>query len=755
MKTPIERQEALDYHRNGRPGKIEIRPTKPLVTQRHLSLAYSPGVAEAVLEIDKDPVNAYSLTAKANLVGVVSNGSAILGLGNRGGLASKPVMEGKGVLFKRFADIDVFDIELNATTADEIIAAVKAMEPTFGGINLEDIKAPECFEIERTLREQMNIPVFHDDQHGTAIITGAALINACELTNRRLEDMRVVIVGAGAAGVASAYFYESLGVKRENIVMADIHGVVYQGREVEMDEYKGYFATERDVHSVEEALVDADMVLGLSAAGAIKGEWLKTMKPNPIILAMANPTPEIMPDEVKEVRPDALFGTGRSDFPNQVNNVLGFPFIFRGALDVYAKTINEAMKVAAANAVAALAREDVPDEVVAAYGGEPLRFGRNYLIPKPLDPRVLLWVAPAVAQAAMESGVARRHLDMDEYRAILISRQGRGRQVRNNIIIKARTGERRRIILAEGEESKIVRAAARIIEEGIGQPILLGREAKIRAMMDELGLGFDAQVIDPFTTDHREIYARQYYELRQRRGVTYQRAYKLMRDRNYFGPMMVLAGDADAFLSGLTYEYPEVIRPMLQIFGTRPGAKRVAGTYIMVIHGRVYLFSDATVNIDPDSETLSEIAILANDFAKTLDMSPRVAMLSFSNFGSTPHPDSEKVRKAMELVREKRSDIVVDGEMQADTAVITEIMEKRYPFSKVRDANVLVFPNLSAANISYKLLSRLTDSEAIGPILLGMGAPAHVLQAGDDVEEIIAMAAVCVNDANSRASRGY
>lgn len=755
MKTPIDRQEALEYHSQGRPGKIEIRPTKPLITQRHLSLAYSPGVAEAVLEIDKDPVNAYALTAKANLVGVVSNGSAILGLGNRGGLASKPVMEGKGVLFKRFADIDVFDIELDATEPEAIIQAVKAIAPTFGGINLEDIKAPECFEIERRLRDELDIPVFHDDQHGTAIITGAALINACEITQRAIEDVRVVIVGAGAAGVASAYFYESLGVRRQNIIMADIHGIVYKGREVDMDEYKGAFATEREVRSIEEALVGADMILGLSAGGAIKAEWLKGMNANPIILAMANPTPEVMPDEALAIRPDALVGTGRSDFPNQVNNVLGFPFIFRGALDVYATTINEAMKVAAARAVAALAREDVPDEVVAAYGGNPLRFGRNYLIPKPLDPRVLLWVAPAVAMAAMESGVARRHLDMEQYRAILISRQGRGRQVRNNIIVKARTGIKRRIILAEGEENKIVRAAARIQEENIGHPILLGREDKIRAMMQELGLSFDAEIVDPFHTDRREEYARYFYERRRRHGITYQRAFKLMRDRNYFGPMMVSAGHADAFLSGLTYEYPEVIRPMLQVFGTREGAHRVAGVYIMVIHGRVYLFSDATVNIDPDSDVLSEIAILANDFAKTLDMMPRVAMLSFSNFGSTPHANSDKVRLAVELVRQKRPDIVVDGEMQADTAVVTDIIEQRYPFSRVRDANVLVFPNLSAANISYKLLARLTDSEAIGPILLGMGAPAHVLQAGDDVEEIIAMAAVCVNDANSRASRGY
>jgi malate dehydrogenase (oxaloacetate-decarboxylating)(NADP+) len=755
MASSINRQDALDYHRNGRPGKIEVKPTKPLITQRDLSLAYSPGVAEAVLEIAERPLAAYELTARANLVAVISNGTAILGLGNRGALAGKPVMEGKGVLFKRFADIDVFDIEIDAKTPDEVVAVCKAMAPTFGGINLEDIKAPECFEIETRLRAELDIPVFHDDQHGTAIISGAALMNACEITRRRLDDVQIVIVGAGAAAVATANFYVVLGVKRDNIIMCDLYGVVYAGRPEDMDPYKGAFATQRPIRTLTEALVGADMVLGLSAAGAIKPDMLRGMNSNPIIFAMANPTPEIMPEEIRAVRPDAIIGTGRSDYPNQVNNVLCFPFIFRGALDVYATQINEEMKLAAAKALAQLAHEDVPDSVLAAYGLEALRFGRDYLIPKPFDPRVLLWVAPAVAEAALASGVARRSIDMREYRDILVARQGRGRMVRNFIINKARMGSRKRIVLGEGEEPKIIRAAARIIDEKLGEPILLGRKDKIREVMEELGLILDVRVIDPFYDPLREVYADHLYKLRQRRGINRARAYKLVRDRNYFGPMMVKTGDADTYLAGLTYEYPEVIRPALQIFGTRPGVTRACGVYIMVVQGRVFFFTDATVNIDPDSEALAESAILAADFAQTLDIEPRVAMLSFSNFGSTPHPYSEKVRDAVEIVLQKRPDIAVDGEMQADAAVLPEIIEQRYPFSRVKDANVLVFPNLSSANISYKLLARLAESEAIGPILLGMGAPVHVLQAGDDVEEILVMAAVCVNDAHSRESRGY
>jgi malate dehydrogenase (oxaloacetate-decarboxylating)(NADP+) len=746
----ISKEDALDYHRRGRPGKIQVVPTKPLSTQRDLALAYSPGVAEAVKEIASSPLSAYELTTKSNLVGVISNGSAILGLGNRGALASKPVMEGKGVLFKKFADIDVFDIEINAPTPDEIIAAVRAVAPTFGGINLEDIKAPECFIVEETLKAELDIPVFHDDQHGTAIISGAALMNACELTHRRLEDLQVVIVGAGAAAVATARFYVTLGVQRENIVMCDIHGVVYQGREVEMDPYKGAFATSRPVRTLQEALVGADMVLGLSAKDVIKPDWLLAMKPDPIVLAMANPDPEIMPEEVRRVRPDAIIGTGRSDYPNQVNNVLGFPFIFRGALDVYARQINEEMKLAAAHALAHLTKEDVPDSVLQAYGLKALKFGHEYLIPKPLDPRVLLWVAPAVAQAAMTSGVARRHINIEQYREELFARQGRGQLLRNSIINTARNGRKVRIVFAEGREDKVIRAAARVADEGIGIPILVGDPDTIHTKIAELGLRFSPEIVFHLDSPELPRYVDALYHLRHRKGMTREKAESLIRSRNYFAPMMVKMGHADALVSGIAHEYPDVIRPALQIFGTRPGATIASGVYIMIIRNEVYLFTDATVNIEPDRDTLAEIAILANDFAVRLGLTPQVAMLSFSNFGSTPHPRSKIISDAVALVQHKRPDILIDGEMQADTAVVAEIVEQRFPFSRVKGANVLVFPNLESANIGYKLLARLSDAITIGPILLGMGAPVHVLQAGDDVEDIVAIAAVAAMDAQSR-----
>jgi malate dehydrogenase (oxaloacetate-decarboxylating)(NADP+) len=747
----ITKQDALDYHRAGRPGKIEVVATKPLATQRDLSLAYSPGVAEAVLEVEREPLQAYELTAKSNLVAVISNGTAILGLGNRGALASKPVMEGKGVLFKRFADVDVFDIEIDAKTPEEIIQVVKALAPTFGGINLEDIKAPECFEVETRLRQELPIPVFHDDQHGTAIISGAALINACEVIGKKLESLKVVINGAGASAIATGEFYIRLGVKRENILMVDSKGVLYAGREEGLNEYKARFLNYTHARTLDDAMVGADVMLGLSVAGSVTPDMVKVMAEHPIIFALANPTPEIMPEEALAVRPDAIIGTGRSDYPNQVNNVLGFPFIFRGALDVYAKEINEEMKLAASHALAALAHEDVPDSVLTAYGLTSLKFGRDYLIPKPLDPRVLLWVAPAVAEAAMQSGVARRHIDMGGYRNELIRRQGIGQQFRNSIINRARMGPKQRIVFPEGENPKIIRAAAQVEEEGIGTPILLGRADHIHQTVGELGLDFKPQVIEPLADEaHAERYAQALYELRQRKGVSRELAKALVSDATYFGLMMLQQGDADAYVNGLSHEYAEVIRPALQIFRTRPGATRASGLYIMVVKGRVYLFTDATVNIAPDAATLAEIAILAADFAQTLEIQPRVAMLSFSNFGSTPHPSSDNVRQAVELVRQKRPDIPVDGEMQADTAVVPELVEQRFPFSQVKDANVLVFPDLEAANVSYKLLARLAGAEAIGPILLGIGAPVHVLQAGDDVEAIVAMAAVAAMDAQGR-----
>lgn len=745
----ITKQDVLDYHRKGRAGKIEVTATKPLATQRDLSLAYSPGVAEAVLEISRDKLTAYELTAKANLVAVISNGTAILGLGNLGPIPSKAVMEGKGVLFKRFADVDVFDIELNAKTAEEVIAACRAIAPTFGGINLEDIKAPECFEIETRLKAELDIPVFHDDQHGTAIISGAALLNACEITGKKLGDLKIVISGAGASAIATGEFYIKLGVKRENILMTDSMGVIYAGREEGLNEYKIQFANYTEARTLADAVVGADVFLGLSAAGVLTSDMVKTMAPDPFIFALANPTPEIMPEDALAVRPDAIVGTGRSDYPNQINNVLGFPFIFRGALDVYASTINEEMKMAASKALAALAHEDVPDSVLSAYGQTSIKFGREYLIPKPLDPRVMLWVSPAVAEAAMQSGVARRQIDLNEYRAQLIQRQGIGQQVRSNIISKARLGAKKRIVFPEGEESKIIRAAAQVYDEGIGIPILLGRKAIIGETIQELGLSFKPQIIEPDIDNHPR-YEDALYQLRQRKGITRARLRSLLARPTIFGLMMVHQGDADAYVNGLNYEYPEVIRPALQIFHTRPSAKKASGVYLVLVKGRVYIFTDATVNIDPDADTLSEIAILAADFARTLDIEPQVAMLSFSNFGSAPHPQSEKVSKAVEMVRQKRPDIPVDGEMQADTAVVPEIVERRYPFSRVKDANVLVFPDLNSANIAYKLLARLTDATTIGPILLGIGAPVHVLQAVDEVEDIVAMSAVAAMDAQSR-----
>jgi malate dehydrogenase (oxaloacetate-decarboxylating)(NADP+) len=748
----ITKQDVFEYHRRGRPGKIEVVATKPLATQRDLSLAYSPGVAEAVTAIDQNPLAVYELTAKANLVAVISNGSAILGLGNRGALASKPVMEGKGVLFKRFADIDVFDLEIDAPTVEEMIAVCKAVAPTFGGINLEDIKAPECFDVETRLRDMLDIPVFHDDQHGTAIITGAALTNALKLVGKPIEDIKVVFSGAGAAGLSTAAFYISLGVRPEHILMTDKFGVVYEGREEGMNPYLAHFARPTDARTLADVIGGADVFIGLSAAGVLTQDMVRRMAGDPIIFALANPQPEIMPDEVRAVRSDAIIGTGRSDFPNQVNNVLCFPFIFRGALDVYARQINETMKRAASDALAALAHEDVPDSVLNAYGLKSLRFGRDYLIPKPLDPRALLWIAPAVARAAIESGVARREMDIDSYRDHLIMRQGTGAQVRSRILNKARMGGKRRVVYAEGEEWKIIRAAAQVAEEGIAEPILLGRRDIILSAIEQLGLRFQPEVVDPYEAGQREKYMDHFWGLRQRKGVTQARARTLLRDRNYFGPMMVKLGHADTFISGLTYEYPDVIRPALQIFRSRHDGSRASGVYLVIARGRVYLFTDATVNIDPDADALAEIAILAADFARTLDIEPMVAMLSFSNFGSTPHPHSTKVRDAVQLVRQRRPDIVVDGEMQADVAVVPDLIAQRYPFSRVRDANVLVFPDLGSANVAYKLLDRLGGAETIGPILLGMDAPVHVLQAGDDVEDIVAITAVAVMDAQSRKS---
>lgn len=746
------REDALNYHRiEGKPGKISISPTKPLATQRDLSLAYSPGVAYPVLEIEKDEELAYEYTSKGNLVAVISNGTAILGLGDRGSLASKPVMEGKGVLFKVFSDIDVFDIEVETKDPEEFIRVVTAISPTFGGINLEDIKAPECFYIEETLKEMLNIPVFHDDQHGTAIIASAGLINSLELVNKRIDEIRITISGAGASAISCAELAVRLGVKRENILMVDSRGVLSTDRFDSLNKYKQRFAQDTDAITLADAVRGADVFYGLSVADVMTPEMVKTMADQPVIFAMANPDPEIKYELAKEVRPDAIVATGRSDYPNQVNNVLGFPFIFRGALDVRARAINEEMKIAAAKSLAALTKEDVPDSVLSAYGLESLIFGPEYIIPKPLDPRVMIWESPSVAEAAMESGVARSTVDLDEYKQQLTFRQGVGQQIRYYIMNKAKSSpKKKRIVFAEGEETKIIRAAARVLDEGIGLPILIGQADVILEKIDGLGLDYQPEIINPVEFEKIDQYAEAFYQLRKRKGVGLVDAHKTVCRPNVFGPMMVKMNDADAFVSGLTYDYPEVIRPALQIHHTHPDAKRAAGVYIMIVGKKVFLFTDATVNINPTAEDLAEIACLAANYARQLGLEPRVAMLSFSNFGSTPHPLSAKVSQAVDILREKCPDFAFDGEMQADTAVVSEIVESRYPFSLVKDANVLVFPSLEAANIAYKLLARLGNAQAIGPILLGVGAPVHVLQTGDEVRDIVNMAAVAVMDAISR-----
>ncbi|MDR7389537.1 MAG: NADP-dependent malic enzyme [Armatimonadota bacterium] len=743
------REEALDYHARGRPGKLAIHITKPFATQRDLSLAYTPGVAEPVREIAHAPLEAYRYTAKGNLVGVVSNGTAVLGLGNVGALASKPVMEGKAVLFKRFADVDVFDVEVDTTDPEEFVRVVRAIAPTFGGINLEDIRAPDCFWIEQRLREELDIPVFHDDQHGTAIIAGAALLNALELVDKRIDAVRLVISGAGASAIACAEFFLLLGMRRDQIVLVDTKGVVYRGRTDGMNPYKERFAADTPARTLAEALAGADVFVGLSAPNIVTGEMLKTMADHPIVFALANPDPEIPYEEARAARPDAIVATGRSDYPNQVNNVLGFPFIFRGALDVRARAINEEMKLAACRALAALAKQEVPDSVLRAYGLEKLAFGPDYLIPKPLDPRVALWVAPAVAEAAMRSGVARRHVDLEVYREELARRLVRGREVMGVVFQKARR-DPKRIVFSEGEEPKILRAAAIVAQEGIATPLLLGREAVVRARMEELRINGAIQVVDPDRFDGLEAYAQELYRLRQRKGVTLREARTLIRQPNYFGAMMVRRGDADGFVAGLTYHYPDVIRPALQVIGPGPGVSRVAGLYLMILDGRPYLFTDPTVNIDPTEEELAEIAIMAADKAREFDLEPRVAMISFSNFGSTRHPRSDKVARATELVKEARPDLMVDGEMMADVALSPELRAEDYPFSAlVGEANVLVFPSLEAANVAYKLVQRLGGAVAVGPILMGMAKPVHVLSRGAEVSDVVNITAIAVVDAQT------
>jgi malate dehydrogenase (oxaloacetate-decarboxylating)(NADP+) len=747
----MKREDALDYHASGRPGKIAVVPTKPLNNQRDLALAYSPGVALPCLEIKANPEEAYRYTAKGNLVAVVTNGTAVLGLGNIGALAGKPVMEGKGNLFKQFADLDVFDLEVGSENPDDVIRFCQLLEPTVGGINLEDIRAPDCFYIEETLRKTMRIPVFHDDQHGTAIISGAALLNALEIVGKKIEKIRVVFSGAGAAAISTAEHYVRLGVQRENILLTDRQGVIYEGRPGELDPYKAKFANKTKSRTIAEALVGADVFVGLSVAGAINGEMVAKMAKKPIVFALANPEPEILPDQVRAIRSDAIIATGRSDFPNQVNNVLGFPFIFRGALDARATQVNEEMKMSATRALAALAKEDVPESVSRLYGLRSVKFGPEYLIPFPFDPRVLLWVAPAVAWAAVASGVAKEMIDLEHYREQLEARLGRARGIMRGIINRA-VRDPKRIVFPEGEEPKIVRAARMIVDEGIASPVLLGQRAVIERLAEECHISLrDILIDDPATSDKRDKYADYLWQRRQRKGLSHGEAHQLLFNGNYFGSVMVACGDADALVAGVGMHYPETIRPALQVIGPHPKAEIVSGLYMLVFEKHVIFCGDTTVNIDPTAEQLAQIAYSAGRIVRTFGITPKIAMLSFSNFGSVRHPEAEKVAAAVAILRKRDPALVVDGEMQADTAMDEGILRSAYPFSVLKErANVLIFPNLSAGNIAYKLLHHLGGATAIGPILLGMNLPVHVLEQGADVQDIVNMAAVAVIDAQQR-----
>ena len=743
-------EDSLEYHRVEPPGKIEISTTKPTNTQRDLSLAYSPGVAAPCSEIADDAEAAYTYTTKGNMVGVVSNGSAVLGLGDIGAQASKPVMEGKGVLFKRFADIDVFDIELDQDDPEDVITSVSAMEPTFGGINLEDIKAPECFEIESRLREEMDIPVFHDDQHGTAIISGAALLNAAEIADKPLDELDIVFSGAGASAIATARFYVSLGADADRITMCDSSGIITEERATAggLNEFKQEFASPGPGGDLSDAMAGADVFVGLSVGGIVSEEMVRSMAADPIIFAMANPDPEIRYEAAKNAREDTvIMATGRSDYPNQVNNVLGFPFIFRGALDVRATEINEAMKVAAAEALADLAKQDVPDAVVKAYGDQPLQFGPEYIIPKPLDPRVLFEVAPAVARAAAETDCARKEIDLERYAERLEARLGKSREMMRVVLNKAKS-DPKRLVLAEGDDEKMVRAAYQLTDQGIAEPILIGSREEIWAHAERLGLDFDPEIVDP-EEGNLAPYAERLHELRQRKGVTGQEAEGLIEDGNYLGSVMVEMGDADAMLTGLMHHYPSALRPPLQVIGTADDSEHAAGVYMLTFKNRVVFIADATVNQAPDEDVLEEVTRQTADLARRFNVDPRAALLSYSDFGSVENEGTRKPREAARRLREAPDvDFPVDGEMQADTAVVEEMLDGTYGFSELDEpANVLVFPNLEAGNIAYKLLQRLGGAEAIGPMLVGMDKPVHVLQRGDEVKDIVNLAGVAVVDA--------
>jgi malate dehydrogenase (oxaloacetate-decarboxylating)(NADP+) len=743
----IRELDVLQYHNGGRPGKLEVIASKPCLTQRDLSMAYTPGVALPCRLIQANPEDAFLYTGRGNLVAVVTNGTAVLGLGNIGALAGKPVMEGKAVLFKRFADVNVFDIEIDTTDPDELIRCVKLLEPTFGGINLEDIKAPECFQIEETLQREMNIPVFHDDQHGTAIISSAALLNALELAEKDIGSVRVVFAGAGAAGIACANMYIALGVHPDNVLMVDSKGVLYEGRDEETNPYKRKYVRTTDRHTLTEALDGADVFVGVSSKDLVSPEMVCSMADRPIVFAMANPDPEITYDAARKARWDVIMATGRSDFPNQVNNVLGFPFIFRGALDVRARAINEEMKIAAARALAALAKEDVPDSVVNAYGGDRFSFGPEYIIPKPFDARVLMWETPAVARAAVETGVARQPIeDWDEYVATLERRiLGKSHQVMRGLFQKARRSTRRRIVFPEAMEEKVLRACQAILDEDVADPILIGEPRAIRAQAEALGMELDrVTIVDAASSVQRESYAEELYRLRQRSGVTPRRARVLLADPAYFGMMMVYTGVADGLVCGLNRSYPETIRPALEIIGLRDGVSRASGVYCMVLQERVLFFADTTVNIEPSAAELAEIALMSAALARHhFDMEPRVAMLSFGNFGSVKHPFTEKVKQAVSLALEQEPGLVIEGEMQADSALVPEICDTAFPHSAIRgDANVLIFPDLQSGNIAYKLVQRLAGADVIGPILTGLRKPVNVLNHYSSVSEITNMAAI-------------
>jgi len=746
--------DVLHYHDGGRPGKLEVTPSKPCLTQRDLSMAYTPGVALPCRLIHEESANVFNYTARGNLVAVVTNGTAVLGLGNIGPLAAKPVMEGKAVLFKRFADVDVFDIELGTEDADELIRCVKLLEPTFGGVNLEDIKAPECFYIEETLQRMMDIPVFHDDQHGTAIISSAALLNALELTDRDISKIRVVFAGAGAAGIACANMYISMGVDPANVLMTDSKGVLYEGRGDEFNKYKQAYVRRTDRHTLEQALEGADVFVGVSSKDLVTPDMVRSMADRPIVFAMANPDPEITYEAAREARPDVIVATGRSDYPNQVNNVLGFPFIFRGALDVRARAINDEMKIAAARALAALAKEDVPDEVINAYGGERFSFGPDYIIPKPFDARVLMWEAPAVARAAIESGVARLEIDdWDEYVASLERRiLGKSHQVIRGIVQKARRARKRRIVFPEATEEKVLRACQVIVDENIAEPVLVGNPDEVMRAAHDLGLELDhVQVVDVRSSQKSSAYAAELHALRQRSGVTPRKARQLLTDPLYFGIMMVHAGEADGLVCGLNRSYPETIRPALQVIGLRKGISRTAGVYCMVLKERVLVVADATVNIDPTPEELAEISLMAANVARYhFDMTPRVAMLSFSNFGSVDHPFARKMKEATAIAKARQPSLIIDGEMQADTALVPEIVANTFPHSAITgDANVLIFPDLQSGNIAYKLIQQLAKAELIGPILVGLKKPVNVLNHYSSVAEIANITAITTVMANA------